>query len=73
MQSIYKEFSNVVRERKKDFAGPFHKLYGISTGLSTMMNKNDIFNSLLLHNNANNNDNTNATEEKQQKEKEHLM
>lgn len=30
LQSIYKEFSNVVRERKKDFAGPFHKIYGNS-------------------------------------------
>ena len=28
LQSIYKEFSNVVRERKKDFSGPFMKLYG---------------------------------------------
>jgi hypothetical protein len=27
LPSIYKEFSNVVRERKKDFSGPFHKLY----------------------------------------------
>lgn len=28
LQSIYKEFSNVVRERKKDFVGPFQKIYG---------------------------------------------
>ena len=27
LQSVYKDFSNVVRERKKDFAGPFFKLY----------------------------------------------
>lgn len=30
LQSIYKDFSNVVRDRKKDFAGPFHKKYGNS-------------------------------------------
>lgn len=27
LQQIYKDFSNVVRERKKDFAGPFYRLY----------------------------------------------
>ena len=27
LQNIYKEFSNVVRERKKDLTGPFYKLY----------------------------------------------
>jgi hypothetical protein len=30
LQSIYKDFSNVVRDRKKDFAGPFLKMYGNS-------------------------------------------
>jgi len=33
LQSIYKDFSNVVRERKKDFAGPFHKLYNFTAGV----------------------------------------
>lgn len=28
LQQVYKDFSNVVRERKKDFAGPFFKKYG---------------------------------------------
>lgn len=27
LQSIYKEFQNVVRKRRKDFVGPFNKLY----------------------------------------------
>ena len=27
LQSIYKDFQNVVRRRKKDFVGPFNKLF----------------------------------------------
>lgn len=27
IQSIYKDFSNLVRERKKDIAGYFHQMY----------------------------------------------
>lgn len=27
LQSIYKDFQNIVRRRKKDFQGPFNKLY----------------------------------------------
>ena len=43
LQSIYKEFSNVVRERKKDFAGPFHKIYGNSF---SQLKTQDIFSAL---------------------------
>eukprot|EP00347_Sterkiella_histriomuscorum_P018862 403343887 len=46
LQSIYKDFSNVVRERKKDFAGPFHKMYGLSTGLTALLNKNEVISGL---------------------------
>ena len=50
LQSIYKDFSNIVRERKKDFAGPFHKLYGTAfTGLARLMKQSDAL-STLLHN-----------------------
>ena len=30
LQSIYKDFSNIVRERKKDFAGHFNHMFKIS-------------------------------------------
>ncbi len=30
LQSIYKDFQNVVRRRKKDFQGPFNKLYFVN-------------------------------------------
>lgn len=44
LQAIYKEFSNVVRERKKDFAGPFHKLYGTGfTGLGSLFKGSEAF------------------------------
>jgi len=50
LQSIYKDFSNIVRERKKDFAGPFHKLYGTAfTALGHLMKQSDAI-ANLLHN-----------------------
>ncbi len=48
LQAIYKDFSNVVRERKKDFAGPFHKLYGTGfSGLGTLMKSSEAFSNIL--------------------------
>jgi len=28
LQQVYKEFSNIVRERKRENIGPFHKMFG---------------------------------------------
>lgn len=48
MQSIYKDFSNVVRERKRDFAGPFHKLYGTGfSGLGALFKNSEFLTSLM--------------------------
>jgi hypothetical protein len=48
LQAIYKDFSNVVRDRKKDFAGPFHKIYGTGfSGLGNLMKNSDLFSSIL--------------------------
>lgn len=44
-----------MRERKKDFAGPFHKMYGISSGLTAMIQKNDIISGLFANKESNNN------------------
>jgi hypothetical protein len=48
LQAIYKDFSNVVRERKKDFSGPFHKIYGTGfSGIGSLFKKDETFANLI--------------------------
>lgn len=55
LQSIYKDFSNVVRERKRDFIGPFNKIYGFNKfngGIGMLFKNNELFSNLITRGNT---------------------